>query len=446
MKLVERLFSQPAQAIATSFLAMVMVGTAVLSLPFATAGPERAPFVDALFTATSAVCVTGLTTVDTGTYWSTGGQVAIAVLIQVGGLGIMTLATLVAVIFFRRMGLHTRMAAQTETRSFSAGDLRRIVRRIVVFSLVVEGVLAVVLATRFLTAYDMSPGAAAYSGGFHAVSSFNNAGFSIYSDNLVGFAKDPLILFPIALAVIIGGLGFPVVFELLRSWRRPRQWSALTRVTVVITSILLILATVALYLSERGNAATWGTMDVGEQWLASFFSGVMPRTAGFNIVDISAMRSESLAFTDVLMFIGGGSAGTAGGLKVTTLGVLALTVWAELRGKPDVEIGHRRIGTTVQRQSLAVAALGAILVVIGTSVLLMFTSFTFEQVFFESVSAFGTVGLSTGITADLPNEAKYALVVLMFAGRVGPLTFASALASRGKTQMARRPEERMSIG
>lgn len=446
MSAVATLFARPAQAIALSFAGAIAVGTGLLSLPLATAEGGQAPFVDALFTATSAVCVTGLVTVDTGTYWSAFGQVVIALLIQIGGLGIMTLATLIAIVFFRRMGLSARMAVQSETKAVSAADLRRIVKRIVLFSILIEFTLALLLIGRFLTSYGMSITEAIPSGIFHSISAFNNAGFSLYSDSLTRFAHDGWVLLSIAAAVIIGGLGFPVVFELRSQWRHPRKWSMLTRVTVVMTGLLLAVGTVAFLASESGNEQTWGSWNTGQQLLASFFTSVQPRTAGFNIVDVGSMEQESLALTDILMFIGGGSAGTAGGVKITTVGILLFVVWAELRGRPDVEIGRKRVNSELQRRALTIVFLSLGLVIAGTVILILTAPFTFEQSVFEAISAFGTVGLSTGITADLPDAAKYTLILLMFAGRVGPLTLASALAVRSTTRIHRRPEESMSIG
>jgi trk system potassium uptake protein TrkH len=438
--------ARPERLIALAFAIAIAVGTITLSLPVANAQGKWTPVIDALFTATSAVCVTGLTTVDTASFWSPFGQASIAVLIQVGGIGIMTLATLIAVTLFRRMGLTARSTVQREVKAVSASDLRRIIWRIVLFSLAVEAILSIILGLRFILAYDYTLWQGTTHGAFHAVSAFNNAGFALYSDNLMGFAQDPWILLPIAAAVIIGGLGFPVVFELARQWRRPGTWSALTRITIVMTVSLLALGWVGFLVSERGNAATWGSLSGLQQALQSFFTGVMPRTAGFNIVDIGQMRPESLAFTDVLMFIGGGSAGTAGGVKVTTLGILVFVIIAELRSRPDVEVGNRRVPTEVQRQAVVVLSLSLLLVAFGTIALLALTDWGFEQVLFESVSAFGTVGLTTGITASLPDAAKLALVLLMFAGRIGPLTFAAALASRSMTRLSRRPEERISLG
>lgn len=441
-----RRLARPERMIAAAFAAAIAVGTFLLWIPASNAQGEWTPPIDALFTATSAVCVTGLTTVDTGTFWSPFGQVVIAALIQVGGIGIMTLATLIAVTLFRRMGLGIRTTAQTETKAVSAADLKRIIVRIVLFSLIAEAVLSIILGVRFIVGYDYPASRAVTHGIFHSISSFNNAGFALYPDNLMGFAQDPWILLPIAAAVIVGGLGFPVVFELLRHGRRPSTWTALTRITVVMTVGLLLLGMVGYLVSEQGNSRTWGTLPADQQALQAFFTGVMPRTAGFNIVDIGQLRPESLALTDILMFIGGGSAGTAGGVKVTTIGIIIFVVIAEMRSRPDVEVGPRRLSSAAQRQALVVVALSLLLVAVGTVALLALTDWGFDRVLFESVSAFGTVGLSTGITSSLPEGAKLALIVLMFAGRIGPLTFAAALANRSTTRLHRRPEERMSIG
>jgi trk system potassium uptake protein len=436
----------PGRTIAGGFASAVVVGTALLSTPLATAGEQRAPFVDALFTATSAVCVTGLVTVDTGSYWSGFGQGVILLLIQLGGLGIMTVATLVAVLFSQRLGLRARLVAQAETKSVTAVDLRRLLRKIVLFALGVELVVAIVLTARFAVVDGASPGQALHDGVFHAVSAFNNAGFSTNADSLVAYVTDPVVSLTVAAAVIVGGLGFPVVFELVRSWRRPSSWSVLTRITVHVTAWLLALGTVVLVAAEWTNPGTLGPLSDGDKLLAGFFSAVMPRTAGFNSLDIGAMRPETLLFTDALMFIGGGSAGTAGGIKVTTFGLLAYVLWAEMRGHPDVEVGHRRVPSTNQRQALAVALLGIALVAVSTFTLEALTDFGFEQVLFETISAFATVGLSTGITADLPDPARLLVVALMFVGRIGPLTLAAGLALRERAQLRQLPDERTIVG
>jgi trk system potassium uptake protein len=439
-------FRHPGRVIAGAFAVAVAVGTGLLSLPIATAGPGRADFLTALFHATSAVCVTGLVTVDTGTYWSGFGQAVILLCIQVGGLGIMTLATLLALLLSRRLGLRARLIAQAETKALSTSDVRRVVGRVVMFSLATEAVIATVLTVRFALSYDDSLPAALYDGVFHAISAFNNAGFSPYKDNLIGFAGDPWISLPIAAAVIVGGLGFPVVFELARNWRRPKTWSVLTRITVVVTVVLLLLAWAGMLVFEGRNPDTLGGLGTGDRLLAAFVAGVMPRTAGFNNLDVAAFAPETLLFTDALMFIGGGSAGTAGGIKVTTFGLLAYVLWAEMRGDPDVEVGRRRVPGTNQRQALAIALLGIGLVAVATFLMAALSDFRLDQVLFEVISAFATVGLSTGITADLPTAAQVLLVLLMYLGRIGPLTLASGLALRERARRHQLPEERTIVG
>ena len=439
-------FRHPGRVIGIAFAAAIAVVTGLLSLPIATAGPGRADFLTALFHATSAVCVTGLVTVDTATYWSAFGEAVILLGIQAGGLGIMTLASLLALLLSRRLGLRARLIAQAETKALSAADVRRVIRTVVIFSLVSEALVASVLTVRFATGYHQSPMSAAYHGVFHAVSSFNNAGFGLEADNLMQYVADPWISLTICAAVIVGGLGFPVVFELAREWRTPKSWSVLTRITVIVTVALLVVGTVVFLIAESGNPGTLGPLGTGAKVLAAFTAAVMPRTAGFNNLDIAAYQPETLLLTDALMFIGGGSAGTAGGIKVTTFGLLAYVLWAEMRGDPDVEVGRRRVPGTNQRQALAVALLAIGVIAVATFVLEALTDFTFDQVLFEVISAFSTVGLSTGITADVPAAGQVLLVLLMYVGRIGPLTLASGLALRERARRHRLPEERTIVG
>jgi potassium uptake TrkH family protein len=429
------------------FAAAVMIGTALLSLPVATARGVRADFLTALFQATSAVCVTGLGTQDVGTYWSGFGQVVILILIQIGGLGIMTLAVLFALLVSRRLGLRTRLIAQVETKALSPADFRRVITRIGIFSLTCEAVVAIVLTVRFATGYDRPLPSALYSGVFHAISAFNNAGISLNADSLMPYVSDPWISLTIVAAVLAGGLGFPVWFELARSWRRPKTWSVLTRITVIVTVAMMTVGTLGYLFVESNNPATLGRVHgEGHTVMAAFVAAVLPSTAGFSTLNMSALRPETLLLTDGLMFIGSGSAGTAGGIKVTTFGLLAYMLWAELRGDPDVEVGRRRVPAANQRQALGVALLGIGLVAVGTFFLLALTHFRLDQVLFETVSAFGTVGLSTGITADLPSAGQVLIILLMFIGRIGPLTLASGLALRERARLYRLPEERTIVG
>jgi trk system potassium uptake protein TrkH len=439
-------FRHPGRSIGLGFAAAIAAGSLLLSLPVARSEGSQTPLLDAVFTATSAVCVTGLIVVDTETYWSGFGQVVILILIQLGGLGLMTVATLLAIVFARRLGLRARLLVQAETKAVTAADLRRVVRNIVLFSLVTEAVAATVLAARFMIRYGDPLDQAVWSGVFHAVSAFNNAGFSLYADSLMRYVSDPWVNAVVATAVIVGGLGFPVIFELARAWRRPRTWSVVTRITVVTSAGLLVLGTLVLLATESDNQATLGGLGGADQLQAAFFASTVARTAGFNTVDVAALSPESLFAMDVLMFIGGGSAGTAGGIKVTTFGLLAFVLWSEIRGEPEVVVGRRRVPASTQRQAVTVALLGVGLVVSASFALQALSPFSFDLVLFETISAFATVGLSAGITAQLPDAGQVILVILMFIGRLGPLTLASALAMRERHRPYRLPEERIIVG
>lgn len=439
-------FQHPAQVVVTVFGLAVLVGTVLLAMPPAVASGRPVRLLDALFTATSAVCVTGLTIVDTAAHWSVFGQAVILVLIQLGGFGIMTLATLFALLISGRTELVAGVPTRIRPTALEPADLRRVVRRVLLFSLGVEAVTAAILALRFALGYGEPVGRALYLGVFHAVSAFNNAGFTPWPDDLLRFVTDAWVCLPLAGAVIVGGLGFPVVFELVRTWRRPGRWSVLTRLTLGVSLVLLGGGTVMITLTEWANPDTLGPLEGAEKWLAGFFTGVTPRTAGFTTLDVSQMHTSTWLVIEVLMFIGGGSAGTAGGIKVTTVGVLVYLVWAELRGETRVNVGRRRLTESVQRQALSIAVLGITLIAVSTYVLLLMTPHNLSRVLFEVVSALGTVGLSTGITADLPAPGTVLVALLMFIGRVGPLTLFSALALRDRVRHYELPEERMIVG
>lgn len=436
----------PSQAVAAGFAVAVLAGTLLLMLPVARSGEGGAGAVEAFFTATSAVCVTGLVVVDTPTYWSGFGHVVILALIQVGGFGIMTLASLLGLLISHRLGLRTRISTAAETKSVSLGEVRTVVLGVARISLVIEAVVAALLTLRFAVGYGEPIDRAAWLGVFHSVSAFNNAGFALYSDSLIGFATDPWISLPIAAAVIIGGLGFPVLFELRRTYRSPSQLSMHSKITLVGTAVLLTGGTTFMLAAEWSNPGTLGVLDLRGKLLAGFFQGVMPRTAGFNSLDIAQMDTGTWLGTDVLMFIGGGSAGTAGGIKVTTFFLLLFVIVSEVRGESDSIAFHRRIPPTAQRQALTVALLGVAAVVGPSVVFALTTPFTLDEVLYEVVSAFATVGLSTGITDDLPTPHQLVLVALMFLGRLGPITLVTALALRQRDRLYRLPEERPIIG
>lgn len=436
----------PARLITGAFALAVIVGTLLLLLPISRAPGTPPDVMVAAFTTVSAVCVTGLTTVDTATYWTGFGQVVILALIQVGGLGVMALATLLTLAVRGRLGLRTTLVAQADTHSTSLGDVRVVLGRMVILMLSIETVVAIGLTLRFRAAYDDDWGSALWHGIFHAGSAFNNAGFALFSTNLMGMVTDIWIIGPICLAIVLGGLGFPVLRELWHRWRSPRRWSLHTTLTVWGTVALLVLGIALFWIVEGLPGGTLDGLSPGGQAVGALGGGVFPRTAGFNSVDYGQVRDETEAITTGLMFIGGGSAGTAGGIKITTFLILFAVIAAEIRGESDVTIGRRRVGTDVQRQALTVALLAVGLVAVATVITLAVTSLPVFDVIFEVVSAFATVGLSTGITPDLPVAAQLVLMALMFIGRVGSITVASALALNTRTRRYRYPEERPIVG
>lgn len=437
--------SRPARLIPLAFLVVTLLGTALLSLPMATAGPDQAPLLTALFTAVSAVCVTGLIVQDTAVYWSFFGQFVILLLFQVGGFGIMSGATLLGLLIKRRMQLSSRLVALQETRSLGLGDVVGVLRLVLMVTVGVELVVSGILTVHLHVTYDEPWGTALWNGIFHGISAFNNAGFSTYSDNLMSFATDPIVLVPIMLALIIGGLGFPVLYE-FRKDQRNKPWTIHTRITLWGSVVLLLGGTLAILFYEWSNPGTLGGMTLGDKLLSGLFHSAAARTAGFNSLDVAQFEAQTLAVHYVLMFIGGGSAGTAGGIKVTTFFLLFFFIWAEIRGNTDTVAFRRRIAYATQRQAMTVVSLGALTVAIGTMILLSVTSLELGVVLFEAISAFATVGLSTGITADLPPSGQLVIIALMFIGRVGTITLATALALRSVTKHYRYPEERPIVG
>ena len=436
----------PAQMVVVAFVAAIVMGTILLLVPFSTAEGGRPSLLTALFTATSAVCVTGLITVDTATYWSGYGQGVILFLIQLGGFGIMTLASLAAIFISHRLGLRSRLLARVETGALDLGDVRTILVGVAKFTVLFEAAAAIALTARFWLTYGEPLPRAVWLGVFHAVSAFNNAGFALFSDSLTGFLGDPFVLLVIAVMVIVGGLGFPVIMELRSDPLRWRRWTLHTKLTVSMTLALLAFGTVALSILEWSNPNTLGALNSGETASAGFFNAVMPRTAGFHAIDYAEVTESTELITILLMFIGGGAAGTAGGIKVTTAAVLVLMVWAELRGDPDVGQFGRRIPVIAQRQALAVSMIGLAALFTGNLLLIGLSDFGISDTLFEAASAFGTVGLSTGITGLLSAPAQVVLIALMFLGRVGPLTLGTALVLRERERLYRFPEERPIIG
>ncbi len=437
----------PAFVLVRGFALLILVGTVLLTLPISSNAGQWTSLVDALFTATSAVCVTGLVVLDTGTYWTGFGQVVILALIQLGGLGFMTASTLLLfVLVGRRTGLRDRMLVQASIGTPDLASATAVLVRVAVFTAVIELAGAVVLALAFLGGgHDLLT--SLWWGIFHAVSAFNNAGLDIMGGfrSLTDFDTDWLVLLTLAALFIVGGLGFAIVGDVAYK----RRWTRLaleTKVVVVTTTILLISGTVLIALLEWSNPATLGSLPPDTRLLNSFFTSATARTAGFNSVDTGALVQPSLAIIMALMFIGAASGSTAGGIKVNTFSVLLIAILSAIRGDAMATAFGRRVPHEVVYRAFAIALL-AMLLVFGMTVGLSLTSdFGIVDLAFEATSAFGTVGLSTGITPDLPDPARLIVVMTMFAGRLGPLTLVLAIAARARPLPYQPATEALRIG
>ena len=445
-RLREGFAGNPARAIALAFLLVIGLGALLLMLPAASADGSATSPMTALFTAVSAVCVTGLVVVDTATYWSGFGQAVILGLIQIGGLGILTGTSLAFLALTRRLGFRGRLMTGVERQQNDQSQLRQVLLVAVGVTVAVEALAWLSITLRLLSD-GYSPAGAIWRGLFHSVSAFNNAGFALWSDNMVGFRTDAWMLMTIAVATIAGGLGVPVWQDLRRVGRRRwSRYSLHSRITLSGTVVLLVIGFVAIAVIEWTNSGTLGAEATGDRVLGAFFASVQPRTAGFNAMDYGEVRVETLLVTQTLMLIGGGSASTAGGLKVGTFVVLMLVVWAEARGRDEVVAYGRSIPAAVLRRAFAIGFLALVAVSLGTLVIAATSTFEPEEAFFESVSAFATVGLSTGLTPELGTAGQLTCIVLMFAGRVGLVTVALALAFRERERRFTHPEGRPLIG
>jgi trk system potassium uptake protein TrkH len=437
----------PATALVTGFAALIGIGSLLLLLPISRAPGVPADVVTALFTATSAVCVTGLVIVDTGTSWSLFGQGVILALVQIGGFGFMTGSTLLLLLFVGgRMGLRDRLFAQASTGGLELGGVLTIVRRVGLFTVVVEAVGAAILFAGFL-AGGRGIGESAWFGLFHSVTAFNNAGFDLFGDfrSLADFATNPLVLVTLGGLIVLGGLGVAIVADILgrRRWRR----LTLESKVVLLTTLVLIVGGAALFaLLEWSNPATLGAIPVEHRPLNALFESVTLRSAGFAVVDQGKLGEPALFIAMGLMFIGGASGSTAGGIKVNTFTVLLIAIVSTVRGRPAAEAFGRRLPTEVVFRALSVALLSVAFVFAVAFGIEVLAGTPFGDTVFETLSGFGTVGLTTGITTELPPMAHILEIVAMFVGRLGPLTLALALAARQRPEAYRPARESMRIG
>nr|WP_128659548.1 TrkH family potassium uptake protein [Paenibacillus sp. 598K] len=446
--LVERLKNRtsPPQLIIFVFFCLIWIGALLLMLPHASTSGQSIGLMNALFTATSAVCVNGLVVLDTGSTFTTFGQVIIMALIQIGGLGFMTLGVMVAIVLGKRIGLKQRLILQQATNSSSAQGLVKLSIYMVLIAFAFEALASVILTLRWQA--DMGFGQAAYYALFHSVSAFNNAGFALWSDSLSSHAGDPIVNLTIILLFIIGGLGYIVVVEVFRkrSWRK---LSLHSKVVLLGSGTLLVAGFLLIYLLESWNPATFGHLDGSDQVWAALFQGATPRSSGFNTVDIASMLTTSQFLLIILMFIGAASGGTGGGVKINTIVVLVLATLNTFRGQGQIHAFDRRIAPDAVMRALAVvlSSLGVVLLV---SLLLTISEGMLEEhfleVLFEATSAFSTTGMSMGLTSELSPVGKVIVMLTMFAGRLGPLTLAFALAQKKRTSKIGYPEDHILIG
>lgn len=450
--------SSPARFAVTIFLLLITLFTVLFSLPAATAAGERTPFADALFTAVSTICVTGLSTVDMNSHWSPLGHAFVFIGVQVGALGVLTLASILGLVISKRLGLRAKLIAAgdsnplrvhggpvNEGQTVRLGEVGQLLATVAVSTLIIEVGLALLLYP-VMVASGVNPIQALWDAPYYAAMAFTNTGFTPNAGGIVPFQHNYIFLSLLMLGVFLGSIGFPVIFALARHRWHMHRWSLHAKLTIITTVLLFFVGGAVFLALEFDNPATLRTSDAFDTTFQAFFLSAMTRSGGFQVVDASELHGSSLLVASMLMFIGGGSASTAGGIKVTTLAVLALGVWSEAKGRPSVQAFGRRIPSDVQRVALSVVAWGATIVALSTIIILQITQEPLELVLFDVISAFATVGLSTGLTQSLPEPGVYVMALTMFMGRVGTVTLAAAVAASAKTQLYSLPVERPIVG
>lgn len=434
----------PYQILVLGFAGLIFFGALLLMLPAASAKGAGLSFIDALFTATSAVCVTGLIVVDTGTYFSYFGQMVLIGLIQAGGFGIMTMATLMALIMRRKIQLRERLIMREALNQLTLSGVVRLTQYVIKTTLLIEFIGGTILALRWYSEFGVK---GIYFGYWHAVSSFCNAGFDLFGkfSSLTNFADDFIVNFTIAGLIILGGLGFTVTYDVWHN-RKFSKFTMHTKVVLLATTALIAIGAIIIFLLEMNNPDTLGGLSWQGKLLGSYFQSVTPRTAGYNTIDIGKMNEATIFFMVILMFIGASPTSTGGGIKTTTFSVVVAAIWALISGKNEAVVFSRRISREIIFKAFSVAFIAAILVVFVTMMLSISEDISFLKLLFEVTSAFATVGLTTGITPSLTVSSKLWLIITMFAGRVGPVTLALALAMRERKGHIKHPEGKILIG
>ena len=440
-------YLDPLKILVLGFATVILIGAFLLTLPISTEDGNGLSFLNALFTSTSATCVTGLVVVDTGDTFTVFGELIILLLIQIGGLGFMTFASFFFLLLGKRISLKERLLLRESLNNVSIGGIVKLVKRILIFTAVIETVGGIILSIRF--SFDMPIGKAIYYGFFHAISNFNNAGFDLMGEfrSLTGYVDDPTVVLTICALITLGGLGF-IVWNELYEYHETRRLSVHSKVILWATLIFTVGATILIFLFEYGNDKTLEPLSATGKVLGSLYQSVTPRTAGSNTLPIGDLTQSTLFLTMFLMFIGAGSGSTAGGIKLSTFAVILATAWAQIKGKEEVVLFKRRIviETTVLK-AFTVALSGFLIVVVVTMVLtLTENGHDFIIYLFEATSAFGTVGLSMGLTPELSELGRLLIIFTMFAGRLGPLTLAFAISKRRKKDAFRHPKGNIMIG
>lgn len=438
---------KPVQILALGFAFVIFIGACLLSLPISSAAGVSTNFLDSLFTSTSAVCVTGLVTLDTGTYWSLFGQVIIMLLIEIGGLGFMSFATLIFLLLGKKITLKERLVMQEAMNSFSLQGIVKMARYILGFTFSVQAVGALLLSTQFIPDFGFKKGL--FYGVFHSISGFCNAGFDLMGNfnSVTAYSGNAVVILTLSALIVIGGLGFCVWIEVY-NYRANRKLSLNSKIVLLMTAILIVGGTILMFLFEMKNPATLQGRPASEQFLSATFAAISPRTAGFNSIPLADMTLAGKFLTIVLMFIGGSSGSTAGGLKVTTTGILIIAVISVIKGREDAEIFKKRLPKELVYKAFAIFAISLILVISVTMVLSIVESqASLEYLLFEATSAYGTVGLTLGLTPQLGVVGKIIISLTMYAGRVGPMTLALALGKRGSRNVAiKYPEDKIMVG
>jgi len=427
-----------------AFAAVILLGALILMIPIMTHG-HKVSFIDALFTSTSATCVTGLIVQDTATFFTATGKAIILILIQMGGLGIMTVTSIFGIILGRKINLGHRFYLKTSFGAEKPFSAARFFLIIAVTTIIIEVLGAASIACSLFFKFGQTLKSSIISGVFHGVSAFNNAGFSLYSKNLEGFVSDPTFSITIMLLIVLGGIGFSVISEFIE-YRRVKKFSLHTKIVIIVTAFLIIAGALAFFLMEFDNSKSIGSMSNGTKVLASFFQSVTPRTAGFNTVNMAALNEATLFILVILMFIGASPGGTGGGIKTTTFASISMAGFYSFRGQKNITLFKRKIPQGIILRSLTLTLTALLLVLSATIAIMLIEKESFIKVVFEVTSAFGTVGLSTGITPSLSVASKYILIMCMFVGRVGISSLSLIIASRVLPEKIERPEETISIG